>query len=89
MVPEAKWVTVQGRVQSGEKLCKQCCIKMTDLNVLLTGPPGSGAHLSLLLPGRIVCHVHIAYYQTIVALLQFISETISSDTPPLTTLMSP
>lgn len=39
---------------------------MTDLNVLLTGLPGSGAHLDLLLPGGVVRHVHTSYYQTMV-----------------------
>lgn len=61
MLPEAKRATVQGRVQSGETLCEQCCIKMTDLNVLLTCPPDRGAHLNLLLPARIVRHVHGSY----------------------------
>lgn len=42
IVPEAKWATVQGRVQSSAKLCKQCCIiiavyhsERTGFNVLL------------------------------------------------------
>lgn len=42
IVPEAKWTTVQGRVQSSAKLCKQCCIiiavyhsERTGFNVLL------------------------------------------------------
>lgn len=42
IVPEAKWATVHGRVQSSAKLCKQCCIiiavyhsERTGFNVLL------------------------------------------------------